>query len=430
MDKKLKFGGISFGGSKPRVTVYGKTHKLGFGRNKKEKKYGFVIKKQKRTDFFLRYFYFLFILYDLFVYFVFNPPEAVTTATKPIADTVSDVAANMGGFYVPTWGIFLLMFIYIFMIYYILYIFIFKGVKPWHGTEHKIISAAENNDLDNVKKYNPIHERCGGTLIPTMILGYVIWFIMYSTTGFMYGEMTIIVTLLFLNIKVFHKYDKVGIWFGKKFQKYCSIKEPEDWQLKLGTEGMRNLLKAEQGKEYKERDFVFDEKDIPKKKTSWKEVIPPGMIFGLLVVVMLGVATMLPLPTMNYVTDKNVTFSGETKTDYVLIQLNTSKETLPIDKIMIGMIYNSTENEIYNETVYDRLSLYFSNNNSTKIFIEEAKTKGKYKQWYITTKDYDVVPITEQALLNFTFSFDMPQGDHNESLEFNFVFVIRLTSYI
>ena len=141
--------------------------------------------------------------------------------------------------------------------YSIIYFGIMRGVRKWHGTEHKVISAMENDDIDNVKTYSPIHERCGGTLVPTIIFANLLWLVIISYTGIMFGQMTFITLFIVANIKVFHKYDKFGIWFGKLFQKYISVKEPDKWQLDIGKGAVENLLKAEQGKDYIENKILL-----------------------------------------------------------------------------------------------------------------------------------------------------------------------------
>ena len=429
---KLKFGGISFGGKKPSVRIYGDTHKLFFGRFKKEKKYGYVVEKKKKRDFFLKYFYLLFPLYDVFIYFSMYPPESVVNATKPVTHGASEISKSLGGFYIPSWGYVILMFLYFFMVYYLLYLLIFRGVRPWHGTEHKVISAAESNDLKNVKSYNPIHERCGGTLLPTMALGYIIFLLLFYFIGLQFGIMTIVTALVFLNVKYFHKYDKIGIWFGKKFQKYFSVKEPEDWQLKLGTEGMRELVKAEQNKKYKAFGIVFDEREIPKKKKNLKVYIPELLILFLTFMVFVSVVYSPPLPTMNYITDGVVTFSGlpdEIKTDYVSVQINTTEETLSIDKIRVWGLFDPIENLTYNDTIYDGLFLQISVNNETKMFINETDSPEKVKYWEMRESNCSILPIDKHVLLNFTFWFVIPENNYNNS-NFTYMPVIRFTSFV
>ena len=40
-----------------------------------------------------------------------------------------------------------------------------RRVFQYHGAEHKVVNAYENNDLENPKKYSKIHVRCGTSFI-------------------------------------------------------------------------------------------------------------------------------------------------------------------------------------------------------------------------------------------------------------------------
>ena len=434
MTKKLKFGGISFGGKKPYVRIFGRTHKMAFGRDKKEKKYGFKVEKKTRKDFFLRYFYLLFVLYDVFFYFVFNPPKFISDATEPIASKFVQMSNSLGGLYVPSWVAVLILFVYVFSFYYVLYLLIFRGVRTWHGTEHKVISAAENEDLDNAKKYNPIHERCGGTLLPTIFFAYITFLIFYTYTGIPYGVATFTAILIFLNVKFFHKYDKIGIWFGKKFQKYVSISEPLDWQLELGSKAMKELVKAEKGEKYIDKAVVFLEKDLKVRNVVTKrQLLPALFILFTFLIIFTSIAFAPKLASTNFITEKYVTFSGlpgDIKTDYVLIQINTTEDTLPVDRIRLWGLFEPRENVTYDDTLYDNLSLSLSVNNGTRFFINETEHEETPKYWLITDFNYSFMPIKEKTVLNLTFSFLLPNGDYNESYLFNYTPIIRFTSYV
>jgi len=429
---KLKFGGFSFGGKYPHVTVFGKKHKLRFGRSKKKKGYIYEVLEKRKIDFFMKYFYFLFPLYDLFVYFVLNPPKQVTETVKPVSDTIANVLPDTG-LYISSWIYILIMIFYTFTLYYLLYLMMFKGVRKWHGTEHKIISAAENNDLKNVKTYNPIHERCGGTILPTFIFGYVLFLVFYAITGIPYGEMTLVTILVFLNVKFFHKYDKFGIWFGKKFQKYVSISEPDDWQLKLGTEGMKELVKAEQNKSFKKFEKIYGNKEIQiKYKRTIKQYIPTIIITGMFFIIVFGTLFAPPVPESDYITDKYVNFNGlpgETKTDYILTQVNATSETLEVGRIKVWGVF-FVENQTFNETIYDKLNLYVSINNETNVFINETEHPEKPKYWEMNIDNYSFLPIKQISQVNFTFEFELPEGNYNETVLFNYTPVIRFTSFV
>jgi len=146
----------------------------------------------------------------------------------------------------------ILPFIIIFLEFSLLYLVIFRGVRTWHGSEHKLISAMENDDIDNAEKYDPIHERCGGTLMPTIIVAGICWSFVVTATGFPFGQFTFMSFFIFLNVRYFHKYDKVGIWFGKWLQRHATVSEPEPWKINLGRIAVKQLVKAENGDNFRE----------------------------------------------------------------------------------------------------------------------------------------------------------------------------------
>lgn len=240
----MRFSGVSFGGIFQRVHVHGKDYKATFGKVWRKKEYDFSVKKMKIDDKIFSRFYFFFPLIDVaafLFYLFFNFLGGIIDSSGIKVPTVSPVAIQVG------------VIVFIIFEYLFLYLILIRGVRKWHGTEHKVISALENNDIDNAKSYSAIHERCGGTLIPTIIFAYILWYFFALYTGIVFGNFTFITLFIVVNVKVFHKYDKFGIWFGKLFQKYFSVKEPDDWQLDIGKVAVRNLLLAEQGKDYEEK---------------------------------------------------------------------------------------------------------------------------------------------------------------------------------
>jgi len=249
-EEKKRYSGISLGGIIKRVMIKGDKYTLVYGYDRKEDKYGYGIEKNPRFDF-LRRIYFIFPFFDL----------GSLVGFLMIPWIMSLLSAGEGGG-IPTeplippfvWEI--LLYGLIIFLYGSLYFLIMRGVKTWHGSEHKIISAMENNDLENANTYDPIHERCGGTLLPTMFVSIFIWMIIAYHTGILIGQYTFLSFCIYLNIKVFHKYDKVGIWVGKWIQRHFTIAEPETWKMELGKKGAREFLKAENGENFIEEEYV------------------------------------------------------------------------------------------------------------------------------------------------------------------------------
>jgi len=110
--------------------------------------------------------------------------------------------------------------------------------RPWHATEHKAIAAAEMDDLDNISKYSRINDRCGGCYILTIYVAMALWFFIVKIPV---GLMTLTTVVLYTEARFFHKYNKVGIWFGRKLQ-LLTTKEPEPEMLEMGERGVRALM--------------------------------------------------------------------------------------------------------------------------------------------------------------------------------------------
>ena len=253
MTKKLKFSGISFGGRNPNVTIYGKTHKVVFGRIRRgenEGQFGYEVYKNKGSWSSLKKLCVLFPMMDVIVFLTITFADSVAQffidLFTPVGEAIGPSLPTMPiSAELLSWLIMGGLVCLYFSLYLLLYLLVFKGVRKWHGTEHKVIIAAENNDIENAKKYDPIAERCGGTLLPTILLGYFVWVLIYNYTEIFFGQMTITTFFIFMNVKYFHKYDKIGIYVGKLVQKYLTIKEPDDWQLHLGKTAMKSLIQAE-----------------------------------------------------------------------------------------------------------------------------------------------------------------------------------------
>lgn len=232
-----KYSGVSLGGIIQRVKIYGDKFVLIYGKDKNDD-LTYEVRPLTKIEKLSKKIYLVFPLLDVFIiigtlFFVFLTSILVPDS---IGGTSSKILSLIGK-YGPI--------VFIFLEYFLLYKLIAKGVATWHGSEHKIISAMENNDIDNAKNYDPIHERCGGTLLPTIVFSQIIWSYFSMKTGIFFGMFTFMSFFIYLNIKFFHKYDKFGIWFGKWLQRKFTVREPHKWQLDIGIEGAKELVIAE-----------------------------------------------------------------------------------------------------------------------------------------------------------------------------------------
>ena len=233
-----KYSGMSFGGFfGGGLTVSSQKFKLNIYKDRKTKQYTYNVKR-KRIPTTFPVFFFIFPLLDLILYVAQYRPDIIITAG-------SKINIGLPSFYIPIWIFNILMYSLLIGLFIFLYYFSFKGVATWHGCEHKIIEAAEKNDVDNAILYSPISDRCGGTYMFSIYGSMAVyWFVAFKFFNVFVpvGFMTFSVLIVFLESRLFHKYNFVGIWLGRKLQKYVTIKEPETWKIQLGIKGMNELI--------------------------------------------------------------------------------------------------------------------------------------------------------------------------------------------
>ena len=59
-----------------------------------------------------------------------------------------------------------------------------------------------------------------------------------------------------------HKYDKIGIWFGKWLQRHFTVSEPDSWQINLGRVAVKELVKAENKEEFREKEIIYEHGEV------------------------------------------------------------------------------------------------------------------------------------------------------------------------
>jgi len=255
MKKKLKFGGVSYGGFYGGGTIiYSKKYKLNIFKDFKTKEWKKVINK-KKLPITIPLPILVFPIFDgMYFTLLFFPRlflEGFKAIDSGVAWILSFLPKSSGtGTTISTNPIYTQIILYGVIIGLIIfvYFFVFRGVAYWHGCEHKVIAAGRNNDLKNVRKYNTIDDRCGGTFMLTMWGAMIFyWFLFFYIFNWFvpFGIFTFILFIMVIESKWFHSYNKLGIWFGRKLQKKLTVKEPHDWQLKLGVEGMTKLIDCE-----------------------------------------------------------------------------------------------------------------------------------------------------------------------------------------
>lgn len=120
-----------------------------------------------------------------------------------------------------------------------------KNYLQYHGVEHMVVNAAEQNvqlDIDNIKKCNRINYRCGTIYVIFLFISFML-----------IGQVINIMSLrLLLSVGVaFEMFDNKFLYrIGGKYlfiiggfiQKYFTTLEPDDNQLELGIICVNKLL--------------------------------------------------------------------------------------------------------------------------------------------------------------------------------------------
>lgn len=114
----------------------------------------------------------------------------------------------------------------------------------YHGAEHKTISAAENNDLENTVNYSRIHPKCGTNLMPLYIIYSIITLLVFSIP--LSGTSML---LSMMNVKNLPSARLFSERIGSKLQ-LLTTKEPKPEQLQNAIYGMKVLNDAEENGVY------------------------------------------------------------------------------------------------------------------------------------------------------------------------------------
>ena len=215
MMDKLKLAGMSF---PDHTQIYAKNFWV------KIDKDTYTVKKRRGVQPI-----FLFPLIDLlfFGWFYYARPGLVK-AYAPVSNPVLD-------------GILALAFLIFFIGCAIFLISSFVKIRKWHGCEHKAIAAAMAGDLENIKKYSPIHDSCGGTYLFSLYLGMAAWF---TFVGSPIGVFSFLLIIMVLESRYFHKHNRLGIWIGRQIQRITTT-EPPDEILEMGKRGVGALMMRE-----------------------------------------------------------------------------------------------------------------------------------------------------------------------------------------
>lgn len=136
---------------------------------------------------------------------------------------------------------------------------IIKRVFQYHGAEHKVINAYENNlplTIENVQKQSRLHYRCGSSFILfTVIIGVIVY--MFVATDPLWwrvvNRIILIPVVLGLSFEVLQLTNKVrhipvlkvlgypGLWL-----QLLTTKEPDDEQVDVALHSFKKVLENDQ----------------------------------------------------------------------------------------------------------------------------------------------------------------------------------------
>ena len=145
--------------------------------------------------------------------------------------------------------------IFLFYLYFISKIKDIKRVFEYHGAEHKVIyayEAGEKLNLENIKKYSPLHPRCGTSFIfIVLIISIIVFSLLGKQTlllriAYRIAIIPVIAGISYEILKLSAKnMDKTlvrwavmpGLWFQR-----LTTKEPDDSQIEVAIKALQGIL--------------------------------------------------------------------------------------------------------------------------------------------------------------------------------------------
>jgi len=196
------------------------------------------------------------ILSFLFSKFVFTlVPVFLANLTRPI------FSSDFGQIMIETIFKLILLLLYI---YFVSMTPIIKRVFQYHGAEHKVINAYENNKeltVENVQAQSRLHYRCGSSFILfTVIVGFFVYMLVPTDPLWVrvINRLALIPVVLGISFEVLQLTNKLrnvpvlrflgypGLWL-----QLLTTKEPKDDQVEVAIHSFNRLLELENGPQIK-----------------------------------------------------------------------------------------------------------------------------------------------------------------------------------
>lgn len=206
------------------------------------------------------------VLSFLFSKFIFTlVPVFLANLTKPV------FSSDFGQIFIESVFKLLLLLLYI---YFVSMTPIIKRVFQYHGAEHKVINAFENNKeltVENVQAQSRLHYRCGSSFILfTVIVGFFVYMLVPTDPLWarVLNRLALIPVVLGISFEVLQLTNKVrnipvlrflgypGLWL-----QLLTTKEPKDDQVEVAILSFKRLLELENGQDPKRNEKSGLEKE-------------------------------------------------------------------------------------------------------------------------------------------------------------------------
>ena len=201
------------------------------------------------------------VLSFLFSKFVFTlVPVFLANLTRPV------FSSDFGQIFIETVFKLILLLLYI---YFVSMTPIIKRVFQYHGAEHKVINAYENNKeltVENVQAQSRLHFRCGSSFILfTVIVGFFVYMLVPTDPLWVrvLNRLALIPVVLGISFEVLQLTNKLrnipvlrflgypGLWL-----QLLTTKEPKDDQVEVAIKSFNRLLELENEKSGLEKESI------------------------------------------------------------------------------------------------------------------------------------------------------------------------------
>ncbi len=232
-----RYAGMSTGGVVPGTRIWNTMYKLSVSRGSNGC-FGFNVRR-KLLPTRMHVFFLYYPLLDLVLYLAAYKPRLLLAIYRRYIGWYPSISMSLP-MQLPSlpYQQYILPFLFFTVLFAVAYFGWLRGMARWHGAEHMAIAAAENNDLNNIERYSPVHERCGGSVLFTMTV--VVALYLGLDVQFVGMGLLLLLVVLFDARHLSHV-NRLGRWLGRVLQRRLTVARPCQWQLRLVRRGMQEL---------------------------------------------------------------------------------------------------------------------------------------------------------------------------------------------